>query len=69
MQIDGSCHCGLISFTAEVDPSRVVVCHCSDCQVLSGSSFRIIVPAPIRSFVLLTRVVCNRLKTPVSAIL
>jgi hypothetical protein len=52
VQIDGSCHCGLISFTAEVDPSRVVVCHCSDCQVLSGSSFRIIVPAPIRSFVL-----------------
>ena len=51
MRIDGSCHCGLITFTAEVDPSRVVVCHCSDCQVLSGSPFRIIVPAPLRSFV------------------
>jgi hypothetical protein len=25
MHIDGACHCGLISFTAEVDPSRVMV--------------------------------------------
>ena len=51
MQIEGSCHCGRITFTAEIDPLRVVVCHCSDCQVLSGSPFRIIVPAPMRSFV------------------
>jgi hypothetical protein len=51
VQIEGSCHCGQITFTAEVDPSRVVVCHCSDCQVLSGSPFRIIVPAPMQSFV------------------
>lgn len=52
MQIDGACHCGLISFTAEVDPSRVTVCHCTDCQVLSGAPFRAVVPAPIESFVL-----------------
>lgn len=51
MQIEGSCHCGRITFTAEVDPSRVVVCHCSDCQILSGSPFRVIVPAPMQSFV------------------
>jgi len=52
MHIEGACHCGRISFTAEVDPSRVVVCHCTDCQVLSGSPFRAVVPAPIDSFVL-----------------
>src|SRR5438128_12631444 len=52
MRIEGSCHCGLISFTAEIDPSRVTVCHCTDCQVLSGSPFRVVVPAPIESFVL-----------------
>ena len=52
MQIDGRCHCGLISFTAEVDPSRVTVCHCTDCQALSGAPFRAIVPAPIENFVL-----------------
>lgn len=52
MHIEGACHCGRISFTAEVDPSRVTVCHCTDCQVLSGAPFRAVVPAPIDSFVL-----------------
>ena len=52
MQIDGACHCGLISFTAEVDPARVMICHCSDCQVLSGSPFRAVVAAPMDAFVL-----------------
>lgn len=52
MHIDGTCHCGLISFTAEIDPSRVMVCHCTDCQVLSGSPLRAVVAAPIGSFAL-----------------
>jgi len=47
MHIDGACHCGLITFTAEIDPARVMVCHCADCQVMSGSPFRIAVAAPI----------------------
>src|SRR5664279_1472292 len=50
MHIDGACHCGQISFTAEVDPSRVTLCNCTDCQIQSGSPFRAIVPAPIESF-------------------
>jgi hypothetical protein len=50
MQIDGACHCGRVSFTAQIDPARVMVCHCSDCQVLSGSPFRAVVAAPIESF-------------------
>jgi len=29
-----------------------MVCHCTDCQKLTGSAFRIVVPAPIESFVL-----------------
>jgi hypothetical protein len=52
MQIEGACHCGSISFTAQIDPTRVVVCHCSDCQVMSGSPFRAVVPAPVETFVL-----------------
>lgn len=52
MQIDGACHCGLISFTAQIDPSRVMLCHCADCQVFSGSPFRAAVGAPIDTFVL-----------------
>ncbi len=52
MHIDGRCHCGAISFTADVDPSRVMVCHCSDCQVLSGGPFRAVVFAPLDRFAL-----------------
>lgn len=52
MKINGACHCGAISFTAEIDPSKVVVCHCTDCQVLSGAPLRAVVPAPIEQFVL-----------------
>jgi hypothetical protein len=52
MQIEGSCHCGAISFTAQIDPARVMVCHCSDCQVMSGSPFRAVVPAPVDTFLL-----------------
>jgi hypothetical protein len=50
MLIDGACHCGTVSFTAEIDPSRVMVCHCTDCQIQSGSAFRLIVAAPIGTF-------------------
>jgi hypothetical protein len=52
MHINGACHCGSISFSAEIDPSRVMLCHCTDCQVLSGSPFRAVVAAPIEGFVL-----------------
>jgi len=52
MQINGACHCGLIEFTAEIDPKRVMVCHCSDCQVLSGGPFRASVAAALDTFVL-----------------
>lgn len=41
MHISGCCHCGLITYEAEVDPSTVVICHCTDCQTLSGSAFRV----------------------------
>jgi hypothetical protein len=40
MKIDGSCHCGDITYEAEVDPEKVIICHCTDCQSLSGSAFR-----------------------------
>ena len=45
MKVNGSCHCGAIRFTADVDESRVMVCHCTDCQTLTGSAFRVVVPA------------------------
>lgn len=41
MQIDGQCHCGKITFEADIDPEAVSVCHCTDCQTLTGSPFRV----------------------------
>lgn len=52
MHIDGTCHCGLISFTAEIDPGGVTICHCADCQVMSGAPFRTVVEVPIGQFTL-----------------
>src|SRR5690349_15700868 len=45
MRVDGGCHCGNISFTAEVDPEQVRICHCTDCQNSTGTAFRVNVPA------------------------
>jgi hypothetical protein len=54
MKIDGHCHCGEITFEAEVDPNALNICHCTDCQTLSGSAFRTNIPAPAEHFVLLS---------------
>ena len=43
MKIDGRCHCGKITYEAEIDPLKVMVCHCTDCQTMSGSAFRTVV--------------------------
>lgn len=40
MKVDGACHCGEIAWEAEIDPDAILVCHCTDCQVLSGGPFR-----------------------------
>lgn len=53
MQVHGHCHCGDVAFEATVDPARVTVCHCRDCQALTGTAFRITVPAAVESFRLL----------------
>ena len=45
MKITGGCHCGAITYEAEIDPDAVVLCHCTDCQTLSGSAFRVVVSA------------------------
>jgi hypothetical protein len=40
MDVQGTCLCGECAWTAEVDPKRIFICHCTDCQVVSGSAFR-----------------------------
>jgi hypothetical protein len=42
MKVDGGCLCGHIRYEAEIDPDRVVICHCQDCQVNSGTAFGVV---------------------------
>jgi hypothetical protein len=54
MKIDGACHCGAITYEAEVDPEKTSICHCTDCQKLTGAAFRTSVPAGRDKFRILT---------------
>jgi hypothetical protein len=54
MKIDGACHCGAIAFEAEVDPDATGICHCTDCQALTGTAFRTSVSAKREDFHILT---------------
>ena len=50
MKIEGNCHCGAIACEAIVDPQKASLCHCADCQTLSGAPFRASVPAASADF-------------------
>ena len=63
MQVQGGCHCGYITFEAEIDPDRVRICHCTDCQQLTGSAYRVNVNVPKSKFKLLTGMPKTYLKT------
>jgi len=62
MRVDGACHCGSIRYEAEVDPAKVVICHCTDCQTMSGSAFRTVVATTPGSFRLLSGTLKTYLK-------
>ena len=63
MRVEGSCHCGQVTYRAEIDPERVNLCNCTDCQMLTGSAFRISVPASREHFRLLSGQVKAYVKT------
>ena len=63
MHVNGSCHCGRICYEADVDPALVSACHCTDCQVLSGSAYRVSVRAPAATFKLTSGTPKTYLKT------
>jgi hypothetical protein len=54
MHVDGRCHCGAIAFTAEVDPERASICHCTDCQRFASAPYRASIPAAAADFRLLS---------------
>jgi hypothetical protein len=44
--LDGSCLCGKITYSCDAEPVATAVCHCTDCQRQTGTSFSIIVGVP-----------------------
>jgi hypothetical protein len=52
MKVEGNCHCGKIAYEAVIDPDAVRICHCTDCQTLTGTAYRTVVPTVAGSFVL-----------------
>jgi hypothetical protein len=54
MKIDGGCHCGTITYEAEIDPEKVIICHCTDCQILSGCAYRTVAFTTPEDFKLLS---------------
>jgi hypothetical protein len=50
MKVTGQCHCGAIAYEAEVDPTALGICHCTDCQRLTGSAYRVTAAAPAATF-------------------
>ena len=54
MDVHGSCHCGSVKYEAIVDPARTTICHCTDCQNLTGSAYRVSIAANEGSFRLAT---------------
>jgi hypothetical protein len=53
MKVDGHCHCEAIRYEAKIDPQKVSICHCTDCQTLTGTVYRISVPVAAEDFALL----------------
>lgn len=45
-KLTGSCLCGSLSFSGDVDIQRIVNCHCKDCQNATGSAFGTLIFAP-----------------------
>jgi hypothetical protein len=50
MKVDGGCHCGAIAYEAEADPDKAGICHCTDCQQLSGAPYRVTLPVRAENF-------------------
>ena len=66
LKVDGQCHCGAIAYEAEVDPGTMAICHCEDCQTLTGTAFRANIAASAANFRLLTGTPRRYIKTAAS---
>ena len=63
MKITGGCHCGQITYEAQADPDNTLICHCTDCQVISGAPYRTVVFASEENFTLTSDTLKTYIKT------
>ncbi|WP_425038204.1 GFA family protein [Primorskyibacter sp. S187A] len=66
MHVDGACLCGAVSYEAVIDPDRVAICRCADCQVNSGAAFGLVASITDGQFQLLSGVLKEYQKTAAS---
>ena len=45
-KIEGGCLCGNIHYTSEAEPLATVICHCIDCQKVSGGAYSLNIIMP-----------------------
>jgi hypothetical protein len=63
MKIDGGCYCGEIRYEAEIDPEKVVLCNCTDCQTMSGGTCHVNVLVAESDFQLVSGTLAEYIKT------
>ncbi len=54
MKVDGGCLCGEIRYEAVIDPDRVAICHCRDCQINAATAFGMVASVTDGQFNLLS---------------
>ena len=52
MRITGGCFCKKIRYKATIDPKTVTICHCTDCQINSGTAYGVVVGVINEEFIL-----------------
>ncbi|MEP1206816.1 MAG: GFA family protein [Rhizobiaceae bacterium] len=63
MRAEGKCLCGHVEFSAEIDPDKVIICHCSDCQRHAATAFGVVVGVVDEQFELTTGSMKTYVKT------
>jgi hypothetical protein len=53
MQITGGCFCREIKYEADIDPEMVAICHCTDCQINSGTAYGVVISIIDQNFCLI----------------
>jgi hypothetical protein len=63
MHVDGGCHCGNITYEAEIDEGKVAICHCEDCQCMSGAPYNAVTMTTESNFILKSGTLKKYVKT------